>query len=90
VIEDLISTGGSSLKAVEALRAGGLTVKGVVAIFTYGFQEAVNAFEKASCPLVVLSNYDVLIDKALAQGAIGERDMESLKEWRVAPDQWNK
>lgn len=90
VIEDLISTGGSSLKAVEALRDGGLTVKGVVAIFTYGFQQAVSAFEEANCSLVVLSNYDVLIDKALAQGAIGERDMESLKDWRVAPDQWNK
>lgn len=90
VVEDLISTGGSSLKAVEALRNGGLTVKGVVAIFTYGLQQAVTAFEEANCPLVVLSNYDVLIDKALAQGAISEMDLESLKGWRVAPDLWNK
>lgn len=90
VVEDLISTGGSSLKAVEALRNGGLTVKGVVAIFTYGLQQAVTAFEEANCPLVVLSNYDVLIDKALAQGAISEMDLESLKGWRVAPDMWNK
>lgn len=90
VIEDLISTGGSSLKAVEALRDGGLSVKGVVAIFSYGFQQAVDAFKASNCPLVVLSNYDVLIDKALAQGAIGERDMNSLKDWRAAPDMWNK
>lgn len=90
VVEDLISTGGSSLKAVEALRHGGLKVKGVVAIFTYGFQQAVTAFEEANCSLVVLSSYDVLIDKALAQGAISEMDLESLKGWRVAPDQWNK
>ncbi len=89
VIEDLISTGGSSLKAVEALREGGLTVRGVVAIFSYGFQHAVDAFKDSNCPLVVLSNYDVLIDKALAQGAIGEKDMNSLKDWRVAPDNWN-
>jgi orotate phosphoribosyltransferase len=90
VVEDLISTGGSSLKAVEALRHGGLKVKGVVAIFTYGFQQAVTAFEEANCSLVVLSSYDVLIDKALAQGAISEMDLGSLKGWRVAPDQWNK
>jgi orotate phosphoribosyltransferase len=90
VVEDLISTGGSSLKAVEVLRHGGLKVKGVVAIFTYGLQQAVDAFEDANCPLFVLSSYDVLIDKALAQGAISEMDLESLKGWRVAPDQWNK
>jgi orotate phosphoribosyltransferase len=90
VVEDLISTGGSSLKAVEVLRHGGLKVKGVVAIFTYGLQQAVDAFDDANCPLFVLSSYDVLIDKALAQGAISEMDLESLKGWRVAPDQWNK
>ena len=90
VVEDLISTGGSSLKAVEVLRHGGLKVKGVVAIFTYGLQQVVDAFEDANCPLFVLSSYDVLIDKALAQGAISEMDLESLKGWRVAPDQWNK
>jgi orotate phosphoribosyltransferase len=88
VIEDLISTGGSSLKAVAALREGGLHVKGVVAIFSYGFEIAHQAFEDHKCPLVTLSNYDVLVDKALAQGSIGERDMESLREWRVRPDAW--
>lgn len=90
VIEDLISTGGSSLSAVEALRDAGLNVKGVVAIFSYGFQQAEEAFKKANCNLRVLSNYEVLIDKALSQGAISKNDIESLRAWRVDPENWGK
>lgn len=90
VIEDLISTGGSSLKAVEALRNGGLNVKAVVAIFTYGFDESKSRFEEAKCPLQVLSNYEILIERALENGGISNTDLESLHEWRKAPDQWGK
>ncbi|HLW29724.1 MAG TPA: orotate phosphoribosyltransferase [Brumimicrobium sp.] len=90
VIEDLISTGGSSLKAVEALRAAELNVKGVVAIFNYGFEAATKAFEKANCPLKVLSNYDIMIEIALKQDTITEKDMAPLREWRVSPETWGK
>ena len=90
VVEDLISTGGSSLKAVEALKQGGLNVKGVVAVFSYGFDVAEKAFENAGCSYAVLSNYEILIEKALDQGAISKHDIESLREWRIAPDKWNK
>ncbi|MEX1192368.1 MAG: orotate phosphoribosyltransferase [Brumimicrobium sp.] len=90
VIEDLISTGGSSLKAVEALREANLNVKGVVAIFSYGFKQAAKAFEEAECSLKVLSNYEILIEKALEQGAISKEDIESLREWRVSPQTWGK
>ena len=90
VIEDLISTGGSSLKAVNALRKDKLNVKGVVAIFSYGFEQAQKAFESENCPLLVLSNYEVLIEKALDQGAISKNDIESLRKWREAPDKWSK
>ena len=90
VVEDLISTGGSSLKAVEALKQGGLNVKGVVAVFSYGFDVAEIAFENAGCSYAVLSNYEILIEKALDQGAISKHDIESLREWRIAPDKWNK
>lgn len=90
VIEDLISTGGSSLKAVEALRDAGLNVKGVVAIFSYGFQQAEKAFEDAKCPFSVLSNYELLIEKALDQGAVAKTDIESLREWRLSPETWGK
>ncbi|HZH86818.1 MAG TPA: orotate phosphoribosyltransferase [Brumimicrobium sp.] len=90
VIEDLISTGGSSLKAVEALRAAELNVKGVVAIFNYGFETATKAFEAANCPLSVLSNYDIMIEIALKQDTVTEKDMDSLREWRKAPQSWRK
>jgi len=90
VIEDLISTGGSSLEAVEALREGGLNVKAVVAIFSYGFDESKNRFKNAKCPLKVLSNYDILIERSLENGAISNEDLVSLKEWRNVPDQWGK
>lgn len=89
VIEDLISTGGSSLKAVEALREAGLNVKGLAAIFSYGFKVSQQNFEEANCPYVVLSNYDILMDLALEQGAISKEDLVSLREWKENPAEWS-
>ena len=90
VIEDLISTGGSSLKAVEALREAGCNVKGMAAIFTYGFQNANDNFKKAKCKLVTLSDYDTLIKQAVLSNYITENDLKSLKEWRENPSEWGK
>lgn len=90
VIEDLISTGGSSLKAVEALRDVGCEVKGMVAIFTYGFKTAADNFKKAKCKLVTLSDYDTLIKQALQSDYIAEKNLKSLKEWRENPAEWKK
>lgn len=89
VIEDLISTGMSSLNAVEALRDAGCQVVGMVAIFTYGFQLAQDNFKKHNCSLYCLSDYDHLIDEALERGYIGNDDIESLKNWKVDPANWN-
>ncbi|MCE3259974.1 MAG: orotate phosphoribosyltransferase, partial [Bacteroidetes bacterium] len=88
VIEDLISTGGSSLKAVEALREKGCNVKGMSAIFTYGFDEAEQNFKKAKCVVKPLTTYDILINKALQKEYISEKDVESLKQWRLKPSEW--
>lgn len=90
VIEDLISTGGSSLKAVEALREAGCNVKGMAAIFTYGFQNANDNFKKAKCKLVTLSDYDTLVKQAVLSNYITENDLKSLKEWRENPSEWGK
>lgn len=90
VIEDLVSTGGSSLKAVKALREAGINVKGMLAIFSYGFDVAKKNFEEANCDLITLTNYEVLIEKALQSEYVNESDLESLHEWRKAPDQWRK
>ena len=90
VIEDLISTGGSSLKAIEALRGAGLDVKGLIAIFTYGFQQAVDNFANAECPFVTLTNYDFMLNKALDSNLISEEDLGSLKNWRENPNDWGK
>jgi orotate phosphoribosyltransferase len=90
VIEDLISTGGSSLKAVEALREAGCDVKGMAAIFTYGFDTAINNFKKAKCELVTLSNYDTMIEQALQSNYVTEKDLQSLKAWRENPAEWGK
>lgn len=90
VIEDLISTGGSSLKAVAALREAGLDVKGLIAIFTYGFRIAEDNFKAAECPYITLSNYDILLEKALASNLISAEDLLSLQDWRQNPDDWNK
>ncbi|HLU87217.1 MAG TPA: orotate phosphoribosyltransferase [Taishania sp.] len=90
VIEDLISTGGSSLKAVEALREAKLDVKGLVAIFTYGFEVADKNFKDAKCPYTTLTNYDILIEKALDDTYITKEDVESLKDWKINPSEWKK
>lgn len=88
VIEDLISTGGSSLKAVEAIRAAGCEVVGMAAIFTYGFPVAVNAFKDAGVDLITLSNYNAMLDAALESKFIRAEDLETLKEWRKDPANW--
>jgi orotate phosphoribosyltransferase len=90
VIEDLISTGGSSLKAVKALRDRGCMVKGMVAIFTYGFDEAEQNFKKEKCLLETLTNYDTLVAAALEQEYISEKDVNSLKTWRANPAIWSE
>lgn len=88
VIEDLISTGKSSLKAVEAVRAAGAEVAGMVALFTYGFPLAEENFKEAGVKLVTLSNYNAMIEAALATGYIQESDVDTLKEWRKDPANW--
>jgi orotate phosphoribosyltransferase len=90
VIEDLISTGGSSLKAVEALRELDCDVKGLVAIFSYDFDIAKEAFEKAKCKMLTLSNYNALTEQALADEFIQEKNLEPLQQWRVDPSKWGK
>ena len=86
VIDDLISTGGSSLQAVEALRKAGCEVLGMAAIFTYGFQKATDNFKAAACELTTLSNYNAMIDLAVKTGYVQEADVEKLKEWRKSPE----
>lgn len=90
VIEDLISTGGSSLSAVEALRSAGCQVVGMVAIFSYGFEIAKKAFQEAGVELFTLSNYETLIKTAVKDGYIKDDEMKTLLEWRQAPDKWNR
>ncbi len=88
VIEDLISTGGSSLKAVEAIRAAGCEVVGMAAIFTYGFPVAEEAFKKAGVTLRTLSNYNSMLEAALETDYIKASDIETLREWRKDPSIW--
>ncbi|MFK0523496.1 orotate phosphoribosyltransferase [Paenibacillus illinoisensis] len=90
VIEDLISTGGSSIKAAEAVRAAGATPLVVLAIFSYQLDKGVKAFEEAGIQLQTLSNYTALMDVALAQGTIQESDFELLKSWREDPSSFGK
>ena len=90
VVEDLISTGGSSLKAVEAIRNNGCEVIGMVAAYTYGFEEARKAFKKAGVTLVTLTNYEAVVAEALRIGYITESDIILLNEWRKAPANWRK
>lgn len=90
VVEDLVSTGKSSLKAVEALRAAGCDVVGMVCIFNYGFDAAVENFKQANCKLISLSNYTDLLDQALSSGSITEKDIEVLKSWREDPAHWSQ
>lgn len=88
VIEDLISTGGSSLKAVEAIRNAGCEVVGMVAIFSYDFPIAAERFKKAGVKVIALSNYNAMLEAALAIDYIKESDIETLKEWRKDPENW--
>lgn len=88
VIEDLISTGGSSLKAVEALRAHGCEVVGMVAAYTYGFPVAAEAFAKAGVELTTLTDYEAVVEVALATGYIRPEHVALLYEWRANPSQW--
>ena len=90
VIEDLISTGMSSLKAVDALLAVDTRVLGMVGIFTYGFDVSTKAFADKDIPLVTLSDYDHLIEQASDTNYILESEQELLKEWRIAPSEWNQ
>ena len=90
VIEDLISTGGSSLNAVKVLRESGCEVLGMAAIFTYEFKKATDSFAAAECRLNTLSNYSVLVDTAVKTGYIGEAEVETLKKWRLDPSVWGK
>jgi orotate phosphoribosyltransferase len=90
VIEDLISTGQSSIKAVESLRDAGCKVKGMVCIFNYGFNTSKENFEKAKCKLYSLSNYDTLIHKAADKNYIKDKDVDVLRKWRLSPSTWGK
>ena len=90
VIEDLIYTGGSSLKAVEAIRSNACEVIGMVASYTYGFPVAENAFREANVRLETLTDYEHVVAEALATGYISEHDVEVLHDWRQAPDKWKK
>lgn len=90
VVEDLISTGKSSLEAVQAIRAAGGEVIGMVSIFNYGFDVAVKAFEAAKVPFRSLSNYNALIELAVEKGQVSADDQATLEAWRTAPDVWGK
>ena len=88
VIEDLISTGGSSLKAVEAIRRDGCEVIGMVAAYTYGFPVAIEAFKNAKVNLVTLTNYEAVLEVAVKTGYINEEDVAVLDAWRKDPAHW--
>ncbi|HDP76548.1 MAG TPA: orotate phosphoribosyltransferase [Bacteroidales bacterium] len=90
VIEDLISTGMSSLAAVETLRDAGCKVIGLLAIFSYQFDKAVSSFANAGVEFSTLSNYSVLIEAALEQGSITKAEQEFLKSWRQNPEKWGR
>lgn len=88
VIEDLVSTGGSSLKAVQAIRDSGMNVMGMVSIFTYGFDLSIQNFQKANVPYMSLSDYDTLINVGIEEDLIPEAQITRLKAWRKTPDSW--
>lgn len=90
VIEDLISTGGSSITAVEALREAGCDVLGIAAIFTYGLEKGKTLLGAANVEVAALTNYETLIEVALDEGYVTEGDMATLKEWNKDPEKWNK
>tara|TARA_B110000116_G_C16793343_1_gene565134 strand:- start:2047 stop:2688 length:642 start_codon:yes stop_codon:yes gene_type:complete len=90
VIEDLISSGKSSLEAVDALQEEGLNVKGLISIFTYGFDTATKNFKKADCEFISLCNYSTLLQEAVKQEYINKKDLETLEKWRENPSKWGK
>ena len=90
VVEDLVSTGKSSLIAVHALRDKGCIVKGMVAIFTYGLEVAAKNFAEANVELHTLTNYDTLVKVACEQDYVRDHDLESLKTWRENPELWSE
>jgi orotate phosphoribosyltransferase len=90
VIEDLISTGMSSLDAVDALREAGAEIKGMAAIFTYGFDIALKNFEEKKVKLITLTGYNDLLTQAVKSEYIDEKDVKSLQDWRTSPDTWKQ
>lgn len=90
VIEDLISTGGSSLKAVSALQEAGCEVLGIAAIFTYGLPVSIARFDEANVRLITLTNYETLIDVAIEEGYVSEDERQILKEWNKNPEAFGK
>ena len=88
IIEDLISTGKSSLQAVDSVRQEGITISGLMSIFTYGFPEAEKAFAEKDIKHASLSEYDVLIEQAIAKRYVNENDLPTLKAWRQSPSTW--
>ncbi len=90
VIEDLISTGKSSIAAIKALKEQGCDILGMGAIFTYGFEIAKQNFKEIDCSFFTLSNYDILIEEALISGYINQEDLDSLKSWRKSPETWGR
>jgi len=90
LVEDLISTGGSSLSAVKALRETGAKVKGMVAIFTYGFSKADENFKAAKCSLRTLTNYELLLKQATKSNHINEEQLDTLREWKMNPETWSQ
>lgn len=88
VIEDLISTGGSCLLAVDVLRDAGAEVVGVLAIFQYGFDKARVAFAQKGVPFETLTQYDALVEEAIQSGYVSKEDLQTLSEWRKNPDGW--
>lgn len=88
VVEDLVSTGKSSLEAIQIVRAAGFEVLGLAAIFTYGFPLAAQNFEKQNCPMYTLSNYHILIEEALQMGYVQQNQMEMLSKWREKPEEF--
>ncbi len=89
VIEDLISTGKSSLNAIKALKDANITIKGMLAIFTYGFDVATKNFKEADVAIQTLSNYESLLEQALETQYISENELQTLSEWNTNPSEWN-
>ena len=88
IVEDLVSTGKSSLAAFDALQRAGCTIKGMVAIFSYNLDVAVKKFKEAKCNLITLSDYNILIQEALESNYINEEELRSLIKWRENPEKW--